>query len=59
MTGLCKDCAFDMGPAWDDCTWPDPQDKSEPPFFAPASMPDRRQGGKNCHHYRKAKELKK
>jgi hypothetical protein len=49
----CKTCAFDMGPAWDDCTWPDPQDGSIHPYFAPSSMPSRSEGGKHCHHYRR------
>lgn len=56
MSGKCKNCAFDMGPAWDDCTFPHPNDGSDFPFMAPASMPERRDEGKNCNHYRKAKE---
>lgn len=52
----CDTCAYDMGPSWDDCKFPDPQDGSDPPFMAPASMPSRRDGGMNCHHYQKAKD---
>ena len=52
----CETCAFDMGPAWDDCTFPEPQDGSAPPFMAPASMPDRRDMGRHCHHYKEARK---
>jgi hypothetical protein len=50
----CKTCAFDMGQAWIVCAFPDPQDGTDPPFMASASMPDQRNGGANCHHYRRA-----
>jgi hypothetical protein len=52
----CSTCAFDMGPSWDDCTFPEPQDGSEPPFMIAAAMPNRGFGGKNCIQYKKRKD---
>jgi hypothetical protein len=52
---MCDNCAFDMGPAWDDCTFPDPQDETEPPLMASAVMPDRNNEGRNCLHFRARK----
>ena len=52
----CRYCAFDMGSAWDDCAFPDPQDGTEPPFMAFSSMPSRSNGGIDCHHFRAAKK---
>jgi len=54
----CATCAFDMGPSWNDCTYPDPQDDSTNPveWFVTASMPDRRNGGANCDHFRHARK---
>ena len=54
LTPTCATCAYDMGPCWDDCTFPEPQDGTDPPFMAQSSMPDRRNGGAQCHHYRRA-----
>ena len=50
----CATCAYDMGPCWDDCTFPEPQDGSEPLFIVQAVMPSRHDGGKNCMQYRRA-----
>lgn len=52
----CAKCAYDMGPAWDDCTFPEPQDESPPPFMVCAAMPDRRDGGRNCIQFQRAKD---
>ena len=56
MDKRCSNCAFDMGPAWDDCAFPDPQDGTERPFMAAASMPSRSNAGANCHHFRSAQK---
>ena len=56
MKKSCAKCAYDMGPSWDDCAYNDPQDGSvnPPEMFAEASMPDRRNGGSQCHHFQQA-----
>ena len=45
----CENCAYQRDLS---CWFPEPQDGSERPFMAAASMPDPRSGGANCHHFR-------
>ena len=48
----CSTCAFN-GLMSGHCYFPNPQDGTEGPMVAPASMPDVDGNGKDCHHWRK------
>lgn len=45
----CEHCEYERSSS---CHFPEPQRGGEPPFMAAAALPDARDGGKRCVHFR-------